>query len=105
MNMMKLMQQAATMQKKIAQMQEEMKTRQFEHSAGGGMVTAIIRGDMTVERIRIDPKAIDPSDPGILEDLVKIAVNGAYQAARDTVSSEMNAITGGMGGGMGLPGL
>lgn len=106
MNMMKLMKQAASMQKNMQKMQEELAARSFEFSSGGGMVTAVVLGDMTLKSLRIDPKAIDPNDADMLQDLVVTAVNGAFQNARDVMATEMNKITGGMGlGGMGLPGL
>ena len=104
MNMMKLMKQAASMQKNMQKMQEELASRSFEFSSGGGMVKAVVRGDMTLTSLHIDPKAVDPNDVDMLQDLVVTAVNGAYQEARDVMASEMNKITGGLGG-MGIPGL
>ena len=104
MNMMKLMKQAASMQKNMQKMQEELASRTFEFSSGDGMVAAVVKGDMTLTSLRIDPKAVDPSDVDMLQDLVVTAVNGAFQEARDVMASEMNKITGGLGG-MGIPGL
>lgn len=105
-NMLKLMKQAASMQKNMQAMQEEMATRTFEGTAGGGMVKAIVMGDMSLAAIKIDPKAVDPSDVDMLQDLVVAAVNSGFQAARETLATEMNKITGGMGGGgLGIPGL
>ncbi len=103
-NMLKLVKQAQSMQKNIEKLQAELAERQFEFSAGGGIVTAVVKGDMNVVRITIKPEAVDPSDVGMLEDLVVTAVNGALQAARETMSTEMAKVTGGMGG-MGLPGF
>lgn len=103
-NMLKLVKQAQSMQKNIEKLQAELAERQFEFSAGGGIATAVVKGDMNVVRITIKPEAVDPSDVGMLEDLVVTAVNGALQAARETMSTEMAKVTGGMGG-MGLPGF
>ena len=100
-NMMKLMQQAASMQKNVQKMQEELAERTYEFSAGGGAVTAVVRGDMSMQKITIDPKAADPADIEMLEDLVTAAVNGAFTMARDSAQKEMAKIT----GGLGLPGL
>ena len=70
------------------------------------MVTAVVNGDMSLQSLKIDPKAVDPSDVDMLQDLVVTAINGAFQAARDTMTEEMGKITGGMGlGGLGIPGL
>jgi nucleoid-associated protein EbfC len=100
-NMMKLMQQAASMQKNVQKMQEELAERTYEFSAGGGAVTAVVRGDMSMQKITIDPKAADPADIEMLEDLVTAAVNGAFTMARDSAQKEMAKIT----GGLGLPGM
>ena len=103
---MKMMKQAASMQKNMQKMQEELAARNFEFSSGGGMVAAVVKGDMTLISLKIDPKAVDPNDVEMLQDLVVTAINGAFQAARDTMAEEMGRITGGMGlGGLGIPGL
>ena len=100
-NMMKLMQQAASMQKNVQKVQAELAERTYEFSAGGGAVAATVRGDMSLERIKIDPKAADPSDMEMLEDLVKAAVGSALGKAQEGVRAEMAALT----GGMNIPGL
>jgi len=100
-NMMKLMKQAASMQQNMQRLQEELAQREYEFSAGGGVVKAVVRGDMTLSRLVIDPKAVDPSDVDMLQDLVQSAVNGALQAARDSAQSEMGKLT----GGLNIPGL
>ena len=100
-NMMKLMKQAASMQKNMEHLQNDLAQRKYEFSSGGGMVKAIVRGDMTLEEIKIDPKAVDPSDVGMLEDLIKVAVDGALKTARESAAAEMAKIT----GGMGIPGF
>jgi DNA-binding YbaB/EbfC family protein len=100
-NMMKLMKQAASMQQNMQRLQDELAQREYEFSAGGGVVKAVAKGDMTITRLVIDPKAVDPSDVDMLQDLVQSAVNGALQAARDSAQSEMGKIT----GGMNIPGL
>lgn len=106
MNVMKMMQQAASMQKNMQKMQAELAEESFEFSAGGGMVTAVVKGDMSLEGVKIDPKVCDPADVEMLQDLVVTAINGAFAAAREEMSARMNKITGGMGlGGMGIPGL
>jgi DNA-binding YbaB/EbfC family protein len=100
-NMMKLMKQAASMQKNIEKLQAELAEKTVEFSSGGGMVTAMARGDGTLAGIRIDPKVVDPQDVEMLQDLVVAAVDGALRAAREMQQQEMARIT----AGMGLPGL
>lgn len=100
-NMMKLMKQAASMQKNLLKAQEELALKTVEFSSGGGMVVAVARGDGTIASIKIDPKAIDPSDAEMLQDMVLAAVDGALKASKEMAAAEMNKLT----AGMGIPGL
>ncbi len=100
-NMMKMMKQAAAMQKNMQKMQEELAERTVEFSAGGGMVNVVAKGDITVQSIKIDPKVVDADDVEMLEDLVLAGVDGALKAAQEMVSTEMGKIT----AGMNLPGM
>ncbi len=104
-NMMKLMKQASAMQKNMEKMQAELAEQTVEFSSGGGMVTATVKGDMSVQSVSIDPKVVDPDDVEMLEDLVTAAVDGAIKAAKEKSAEEMAKLTGGMGlpGGGGLP--
>lgn len=103
-NMMKMMKQAANMQKNMQKLQEELAERTVEFSAGGGKVTATAAGDLSVRSIRIDPQVVDPKDTEILEDLVLAAVDGALKKAQAMVNEEMAKITAGMKiPGMNLP--
>ena len=101
MNMMKLMKQAASMQKNMEKLQGELAEKTVDFSSGGGMVTATARGDGSLASIKIDPKVVDPNDVEMLEDLVLSAVDGAIKTARDMASQEMSKLT----SGLGLPGL
>jgi DNA-binding YbaB/EbfC family protein len=97
----KLMQQAQQMQAQMLQAQEELAKETVEASAGGGMVTVKATGAGELTEIRIDPKAIDPDDPELLQDLVLAAVNEALRSAQALVQSKL----GGSLGSLGLPGL
>jgi len=105
MNMMKMMKQAADLQKNMKKKQEELAATEVQFTAGGGMVTATATCDMKIKSISINPEAVDPDDVEMLEDLVFTAVDGALNSARETMSNEMGKLTQGMGlpGGMDLP--
>jgi len=107
-DMNKLLQQAQEMQAQMARVQEELASETVEASAGGGMVTVKATGAGEISAIRIDPKAIDPDDPELLEDTVQAAVNEALRSAQALAQSKLGAATG-MGGldmgGLGLPGM
>jgi len=103
-----LMKQAQQMQEQMVRVQEELAQETVDASAGGGMVTVKATGAGEISEIKIDPKAIDPDDPELLEDMVIAAVNEALRSAQALAQSKMGAATGlgGMDlGGMGLPGL
>ncbi|HMO05087.1 MAG TPA: YbaB/EbfC family nucleoid-associated protein [Kiritimatiellia bacterium] len=100
-NMMKLMQQAQSMQRNMEKLQAELAARDYEGTSGGGMVKASVKGDMTLNQVVIDPKVVDPSDVDMLQDLVVTAVNSALSNARESAAAEMGKIT----GGMKLPGM
>ena len=103
-NMMKMLAQAQKMQAKMEQMQKELGTEVVSFSAGGGMVTAEATCDGNLKSVKIDPKLVDPTDVEMLEDLVLPALDGALQAGRDKMATEMAEITKGMKiPGMNLP--
>lgn len=97
----KMIKQAQQLQRRMAQLQEELETKTVEASVGGGMVTVVVTGKMTVESITIDPEAVTPDDVEMLQDLVLAAVNEGLFQAQEMVSSKMGALT----GGLNIPGL
>jgi DNA-binding YbaB/EbfC family protein len=105
-NMQQMLKQVQKMQADMMAAQEQLKNEVVEASAGGGMITVKVTGDLEVKDIRIDPSAVDPDDVELLQDLVLAAVNEALRAAQDLASTKMGGLTGGMDlGSMGLPGL
>jgi hypothetical protein len=105
MDMDKLLQQVGQMQEDMQKAQEELANETVEATAGGGMVTVTANGAGEIKQIKIDPKAIDPNDPEMLEDMVLAAVNEAIRSARRLMESKLGGLTGGALGGLGLPGL
>ncbi len=105
MNIQKLMKEAQKAQRKVAEAQERLATMTVEGSAGAGLVTAVATGEGTVTAVRIDPKAVDPEDVEMLEDLVTAAVSEAQRRAKELQEQEMGSAMGGMGGMGGLGGL
>ena len=97
MNMQQMMMKAQKMQQEIEKKQAELNAAEFSATAGGGMVTVTVRGDKTVQSVKIDPACVDPDDVEMLEDLIVAGVNAAIKEAADTVEREMAKITGGMG--------
>jgi nucleoid-associated protein EbfC len=107
-NMQQLLKQAQKMQEEMLAAQESLKDEVVEASAGGGMVTIQVTGDLQVKSITIDPEAVDPEDVELLQDMVLAAINEALRSAQELASAKLGGIAGGLGGGLGglgLPGL
>ncbi|TYP52517.1 YbaB/EbfC family nucleoid-associated protein [Thermosediminibacter litoriperuensis] len=100
-NMNKLMKQVQKMQEDMVKLQEELKQKTVEATAGGGVVKAVANGKKELMEIKIQPEAVDPDDVEMLEDLILAAVNEALQKAEEMVTEEMSKIT----GGLNIPGL
>ena len=100
-NMQAMARQAQKLQQQMAKMQEELEAKEFEASAGGGVVTAKVNGKHELLEIRIKPEAVDPDDVEMLEDMVKAAVNEAMRTAGEATEREMGKLT----GGLNIPGL
>jgi nucleoid-associated protein EbfC len=103
-NMNQMMRQVQQMQAEMEKAQESLKHETVEASAGGGMVTVKVSGELEVLELRIDPEAVDPEDVELLQDMVQAAVNEAVRSAQELAAQKMGAVTGGLGG-LGLPGM
>jgi nucleoid-associated protein EbfC len=103
-NMNQMLKQVQKMQEEMMAAQESLKDEVVEASAGGGMVTVQVTGDLNIKSIKIDPEAVDPDDVELLQDMVLAAVNEAVRSAQELASSKLGGIAGGLGG-LGLPGL
>ena len=109
-NLNQMMQQVQQMQAEVAKAQEQLKDELVEATAGGGMVKVTMTGDLELKELKIDPEAIDPEDPDLLQDMVIAATNEAIRSAQELAASKMNAAAGGLAGpgglgGLGLPGM
>jgi DNA-binding YbaB/EbfC family protein len=100
-NMSKMMKQVQQMQKQMVKAQEELAGEEVEASAGGGMVTVKVTGDLKITSIKIDPGAVDPDDVEMLEDMVLAAANEALRSAQELASKKLGGLT----GGLNIPGL
>jgi DNA-binding YbaB/EbfC family protein len=96
-----LMRQANQMQSKMKKLQEELATREFDATSGGGAVKAIVTGDNKVKSITIQPDVISSGDQEMLQDLVVTAINEALKVAKTSCDGEMAKVT----GGFSMPGM
>ena len=100
-NMQAMARQAQKLQQKMMELQAELEAREYEASAGGGVVTARVNGKKELLALSIKPEAVDPEDVEMLEDSVMAAVNEALRTASETTEKEMGKLT----GGLNIPGL
>ena len=100
-NMNAMIRQAQKMQEDMATLQEELDAREYDISAGGGVVGVKINGKKEILSIDIQPEIVDPDDIETLSDILVAAVNEAIKRVDDTNSAEMAKIT----GNVGIPGL
>ena len=96
------MKQAQKMQHDFLKMQEELESKEFEFTAGGGAVKATMVGTRKLQSVTIDPEVLDPDDVDMLQDMIVAAVNGAMQLADEETNKAMAKLQGGLGG---FPGL
>lgn len=89
-----MIRQAQKMQEEMELRQAELNEMEFTAAAGGGAVTVVITGKKQLKDISIKPEVVDPEDVEMLQDLVMAAVNEAIRTAEETVSQEMEKITG-----------
>ena len=94
--MQQMMKQAKMMQKKMAEVQEELKSMEFEASAGGGAVKVRVNGDQEILEIKLNNEMIDADDLDMVEDMVMVAVNDALKQSKDESKNKMAGLTGGM---------
>ncbi len=97
----KLMKQAARMQSQMGEIQAALAKRTVESTSGGGAVKVVARCDGTIESIKIDPAALNPSDAQIVEDMILTAANQALNQAKEISNQEMGKAT----EGFSIPGL
>ena len=93
---MNMVKQAQKMQQDMLKMQEEMESKEYEATVGGGVVKAVVNGKHEVLSISIAPEAVDPDDVEMLQDMIVGAVNEAMRKADTEASQNLSRMTGGL---------
>lgn len=94
MDIKNLMRQAQEMQKKMQLAQEELAKKQYEGTAGGGMVLAVMSGDGIVKKLTVDLELVKAEEKDILEDLIVVAINDAKKKVDEASSNSLKSATG-----------
>jgi DNA-binding YbaB/EbfC family protein len=100
-DMANLMQKAQGMQKKMAEVQEEISKLEAKGYSAGNMVEAVACGDFTIKRITIKNECVKTADAEIIQEHVVAAVNNALNEIKLQSKEKMAVIT----GGLNIPGL
>ncbi len=87
-----LLAQAQKMQSEMKSMQERLGQKEMSVDSAGGRIKIVINGKQEIQSMSIAPEIIDPQDPAMLADLIKVAVNNAVQSSQKMVSDEMSKV-------------
>ena len=100
-NMQGMLKQAQKMQEQMAALQAQLDEKEYDFTAGGGMITIHMNGKKEMTGIELKPEVVDPDDIEMLQDLIVAGVNEAISTIEKTNSEEMNKIT----GNINIPGM
>ncbi len=89
MNINSLMKEAKKMQAEMEKSQEELATKEFDASAGGGAISVKVSGEKVIKEIKIKPDVVDPDDVEMLQDLILTCVNEALRKVDSAQSQEL----------------
>ena len=89
MNINQLMKEAKKMQADLEKTQEDLSTREFDATAGGGAITVKVTGGKQIKEIKIKKEVVDPEDVEMLEDLILTCANEALRKVDAAQSAEM----------------
>ena len=88
MNINSLMKEAKKMQADMQKTQEELASKEFEASAGGGAINVKVTGEKVIKEIKINKDVVDPDDVEMLEDLILTCVNEALRKVDSAQNQE-----------------
>jgi DNA-binding YbaB/EbfC family protein len=94
-NMQNMLKQAKKMQDQMSKVREDVESREFEGTSGGGAVRVVINGGKKVVSVTISPEVVDRDEIKMLEDVILSAVNDALHKVDDALSSALKSIGGG----------
>ena len=92
-----MMKQAAQLQSKMKEMQDQLEHVEVEGISGGGLISVRMTAKMEVKAVKVDPSLMKADEREILEDLLVTACNDAQRKAEAAMQEKMQALTGGLG--------
>ena len=103
-NMSTMLKQAREIQKRIEEVQSDLENITINAESGGGLITVMINGKQEILELNISQEAME-EDKELLEDLIISAINKALSESQEVMQTRMNSVTGGMLGGLKIPGM
>jgi nucleoid-associated protein EbfC len=96
-----LLKQAQQMQRELDRAREELRTTVVQGTAGGGVVRVEVSGEGMVQRLSIQPEALEGREVALIEDLVLAAVRDGISKANALRDERLARVS----GGLNLPGM
>jgi DNA-binding YbaB/EbfC family protein len=91
-----MMKQAAQLQSKMKELQDELDRTEVEGAAGGGLVTVTLSAKGDLKGVKLDDSLMKPGETEILEDLLVAAHADARRKAEEVMQDKMKTLTGGL---------
>jgi hypothetical protein len=103
---MDMLRNPQAMQSRMLELKDKTSRIRATGSSGGGMVKICLTGDLEMVSCEIAPEVVDPTDIGMLQDLVRAAYNDAAARIREALGKEFSTGMEGMAipPGFGFPG-
>ena len=96
MNIQALLKQAQQMQSNIGKIEKELEANTYSATAGGDLVKVTMNGSYKVVELNINDELLNKDNKEELQDLIMIATNAAFQAAKQDRDTKMNVVTQGV---------
>lgn len=89
MNINQLMKEAKKMQSEMEKSQEELTSKEFDATAGGGAISVKVTGGKELKEIIIKKEVVDPEDVEMLQDLILTCVNEALRKVDSAQAAQL----------------
>jgi len=96
-----MLKQAQKMQEEMAALEESFKEREYNITAGGGLIELTMSGSKELKSVKISPDVIDKDNPEDLEDVIIAGVNAIITKVQEDYEASMEKIS----GGINMPGV
>lgn len=104
-DMGKMMKQAQSqmqqLQDKMGKIDDTLRERVVEGSAGGGMVKVLFNGLKEPLDVKIEPDVLEDEDPEFLQEMILAAIRQGLKKAEEIEEEEKGKVA----GNLGIPGL